>query len=107
LGVFLDLSSTPQASNAAPQPLPNAEARNERTLEAVGCRRLFGQATENFLNSLVQLFTRMVRQEKLFALLQPQHYAEKPVYFCLQLRTEPPKTTDNDRLFHRRQFVHP
>jgi len=30
----------PLASNAAPQPLPEAEA--ERTLEAVGCRRLFG-----------------------------------------------------------------
>ena len=45
--------------------------------------------------------------ESLFALLQPQHHAEKPVYFCLQLRTEPPKTTDNDRPFHRRQFVHP
>src|SRR5215510_16101002 len=30
--------------NAAPQPLPEAEARHERTLEAVGCRRLFGPA---------------------------------------------------------------
>ena len=29
--------------NAAPQPLPEAEARHERTLEAVGCRRLFGR----------------------------------------------------------------
>ena len=29
-------------SNAAPQPLPEAEAAQERTLEAVGCRRLFG-----------------------------------------------------------------
>ena len=28
--------------NAAPQPLPEADARHERTLEAVGCRRLFG-----------------------------------------------------------------
>src|SRR5438093_10610258 len=28
--------------NAAPQPLPEAGARYERTLEAVGCRRLFG-----------------------------------------------------------------
>jgi hypothetical protein len=28
-------------SNAAPQPLPKAEA--QRTLEAVGCRRLFGK----------------------------------------------------------------
>src|SRR5438128_2375591 len=28
--------------NAAPQPLPEAGARHERTLEAVGCRRLFG-----------------------------------------------------------------
>jgi hypothetical protein len=40
-------------------------------------------------------------------LLQPQHHAEKPVYFCLQLGTEPPQTTDNHRPFHRRQFVHP
>src|SRR6516225_6503183 len=31
--------------NAAPQPLPEAGARHERTLEAVGCRRWFGQAT--------------------------------------------------------------
>src|SRR5262245_43932221 len=30
--------------NAAPQPLPEADARDERTLEAVGCRRLFGRA---------------------------------------------------------------
>src|SRR5262249_29854053 len=30
--------------NAAPQPLLEAEARNERTLEAVGCRRWFGAA---------------------------------------------------------------
>ena len=29
-----------EKSNVAPQPLPEAEARNERTLEAVGCRRL-------------------------------------------------------------------
>jgi hypothetical protein len=42
--VFLCLSSTPQASNAAPQPLPEAGARDERRLEAVGCRRLFGAA---------------------------------------------------------------
>src|SRR5262249_59972271 len=28
--------------NAAPQPLPEAGATLERTLEAVGCRRLFG-----------------------------------------------------------------
>ena len=28
--------------NAAPQPLPEAGATQERTLEAVGCRRLFG-----------------------------------------------------------------
>jgi hypothetical protein len=28
--------------NAAPQPLPEAGARHERTLEAVGCRRLLG-----------------------------------------------------------------
>jgi hypothetical protein len=30
-------------SNAGPQPLPEAGARDERTLEAVGCRRLFGE----------------------------------------------------------------
>src|SRR5262245_28889194 len=29
--------------NAAPQPLPEAGTRDERTLAAVGCRRLFGQ----------------------------------------------------------------
>src|SRR2546427_11126269 len=29
--------------NAAPQPLPEAGATQERTLEAVGCRRLFGK----------------------------------------------------------------
>ena len=28
--------------NAAPQPLPEAGARHELPLEAVGCRRLFG-----------------------------------------------------------------
>jgi len=33
-------------SNAAPQPLPEAGATQERTLEAVGCRRLFGSAGE-------------------------------------------------------------
>src|SRR5262245_1175650 len=31
-----------KAPNAAPQPLPEAEARHECRLEAVGCRRLFG-----------------------------------------------------------------
>ena len=31
-------------TNAAPQPLPKAAARNERTLEAVGCRRLLGSS---------------------------------------------------------------
>ena len=30
------------AANAAPQPLPEAGATEERMLEAVGCRRLFG-----------------------------------------------------------------
>ena len=35
----LDIGSQ---SNAAPQPLPEAGARHERTLEAVGCRRLLG-----------------------------------------------------------------
>ena len=34
---------TKKQPNAAPQPLPEAGARHERTLEAVGCRRLFGQ----------------------------------------------------------------
>ena len=29
--------------NATHQPLPEAGARHERTLEAVGCRRLFGE----------------------------------------------------------------
>jgi len=33
-------------SNVAPQPLPEAGATQERTLEAVGCRRLFGSAGE-------------------------------------------------------------
>src|SRR6266571_6963732 len=39
------LQETPSLSwrdNAAPQPLPEAGARHERTLEAVGCRRWFG-----------------------------------------------------------------
>ena len=34
--------------NAAPQPLPEAGARHERTLEAVGCRRLFGRGATVF-----------------------------------------------------------
>src|SRR5262245_21419201 len=40
------LQETPSFSwrdNAAPQPLPEAGARHERTLEAVGCRRWFGR----------------------------------------------------------------
>jgi hypothetical protein len=39
---FLSASVAPQTPNAGPQPLPEAEARDERRLEAVGCRRLFG-----------------------------------------------------------------
>jgi hypothetical protein len=39
-------SSFPQEPNAAPQPLPEAGTTQERTLEAVGCRRLFGSAGE-------------------------------------------------------------
>src|ERR1041385_7851116 len=40
-----DVKIVPHAEwpNAAPQPLPEAGARHERRLEAVGCRRLFGQ----------------------------------------------------------------
>jgi len=34
--------AAPWAPNAAPQPLPEAGATQERTLEAVGCRRWFG-----------------------------------------------------------------
>jgi hypothetical protein len=33
---------TPSTPNAAAQPLPKAEATQERTLEAVGCSTLFG-----------------------------------------------------------------
>src|SRR5467141_39250 len=33
-----------KAPNAGTQPLPEAAARHERTLEAVGCSALFGQA---------------------------------------------------------------
>ena len=49
----------------------------------------------------------MAHRSKLFARLQPQHHAEHPVYFYLQLQAEPPKATHKDRPFHRRQFVHP
>ncbi len=38
--------------NAAPQPLPEAGATQERTLEAVGCRRLFGSAGEPIVEPL-------------------------------------------------------
>jgi hypothetical protein len=47
-----DALSTLQAMDAegidiaTPQPLPEARATQERTLEAVGCRRLFGPAQE-------------------------------------------------------------
>jgi len=43
LGVLSDLSSSDLASNARFQPLPEAGARNERRLEAVGCKPLLGK----------------------------------------------------------------
>jgi hypothetical protein len=40
---LLETPSLSWRENAAPQPLPEAEARDERTLEAVGCRRFIGK----------------------------------------------------------------
>src|SRR5882672_3395219 len=45
----------PVQPNAAPQPLPEAGATQERTLEAVGCRRLFGHWVTTCMPSKAEL----------------------------------------------------
>jgi hypothetical protein len=54
-----------ETPNARGEPPPEADARDERTLEAVGCRRLFGLAHASFVPPPVYsacLFDHLVRE---------------------------------------------
>jgi len=48
------ISSSRPRRNAAPQPLPEAGTTQERTLEAVGYRRLFGSAGEPIVEPVAE-----------------------------------------------------
>src|SRR5678815_5199756 len=95
--------------NAAPQPLPEAGARHERTLEAVGCRRLFGKDLAR-LSELPTTRRAPHRQPTLMRLAPASDGHAEKVRGRLDLRhqhfaaTHDPETPRLRRLQERRVF---